>query len=77
MVEDMRRCYKMLSAREQEIMTFITDGKMNKMIAHMLHISIKTVELHRANIMQKMKARNLAELVKMQCSMQLNHDLIH
>lgn len=75
-VEDIWKRYKILSAREQEIMSNIITGKMNKVIAHELNISAKTVELHRANVMQKMQAKNLAELVKMHCSMQMNNNFL-
>lgn len=68
--------YKKLSTREQEVVESIIAGKMNKIIAHELNISTKTVELHRANIMQKMQAKNLAELVKMHCSMRMNKNLL-
>lgn len=71
-VEEIRKRYKLLSTREQEIMESIINGKMNKVIAYELNISIKTVELHRSNVMEKMQASTLAELVKMHCSMQLN-----
>lgn len=55
---------KSLTSREAEVLKFIVDGKLNKEIAFELDISIKTVELHRAHIMQKMRADNIAELVK-------------
>lgn len=71
-VEEIRKRYKLLSVREREIMDSIIIGKMNKAIAYDLNISIKTVELHRANVMEKMQAGNFAELVKMHCSMQMN-----
>lgn len=53
-----------LTEREQTILKLIVDGKMNKQIAAELSISMKTVELHRANIMHKMQAKSLAELIK-------------
>jgi len=72
-VEGIWRLYKMLSPREQVIMSKIAEGKMNKAIAYELNISIKTIEVHRAHVMQKMGAKNLAELIKMHCSMQMNN----
>jgi two-component system response regulator FixJ len=54
-----------LSEREHEIVNLILDGKLNKEIAYELSISISTVEAHRANIMHKMEAKNLAQLIKM------------
>jgi two-component system response regulator FixJ len=68
--------YKMLSEREQEVMLKISAGKMNKVIAHELNISAKTVEVHRASIMQKMQAKSLAELVKMDCMMKMNNTFL-
>ena len=57
--------YSALTEREQQIMACIVSGKMNKQIAYDLEISSKTVELHRAHVMQKMEAKSLAELVRM------------
>ena len=53
-----------LSAREREVLDRVVAGKMNKVIADELDISSKTVEVHRARVMEKMHARNLAELVR-------------
>lgn len=53
-----------LTPREREIMTLIVEGNGNKVIAAELDISQRTVELHRAHIMQKMGADSLAMLVK-------------
>jgi FixJ family two-component response regulator len=54
-----------LTTREREIMDLVVSGKLNKQIADELNISMKTVELHRSHVMQKMQVRSLAELVKM------------
>jgi len=53
-----------LSQREREVMELIVGGQLNKQIAQVLNISISTVEFHRARIMKKMGARNLAQLIK-------------
>jgi DNA-binding NarL/FixJ family response regulator len=53
----------MLTAREREIVQLIAEGKLNKQIAHMLNISVKTVETHRAAAMHKLKLRTTAALV--------------
>lgn len=50
-------------------MTAVVAGLPNKTIAHDLGISPRTVEVHRANIMSKMQARNLPELVRMSIAM--------
>lgn len=53
-----------LTQREREVLDLIIVGKLNKQIADMLGISIKTVEVHRARVMEKMGANSLAELVQ-------------
>ena len=52
-----------LTPREREIVQLIAEGRINKQIAHMLDISVKTVETHRAAAMHKLKLRTTAELV--------------
>ena len=53
-----------LTEREREVMDLILAGKLNKQVADVLNISIKTVEVHRARIMDKMGVRSVAELVQ-------------
>ncbi|MCP3850305.1 MAG: response regulator transcription factor [Gammaproteobacteria bacterium] len=53
-----------LTPREHEVMMRVTEGKPNKVIAHELNVSIKTVEVHRARMMEKMEASSVAQLVK-------------
>jgi DNA-binding NarL/FixJ family response regulator len=55
---------QILTAREREILCLIASGLTNKQIANQLFISIKTVETHRTNIMQKLNAHTTAELVR-------------
>jgi FixJ family two-component response regulator len=54
-----------LTPREQEIMGFVTAGLMNKQIAGEIGVSEITVKVHRGNVMRKMGAKSLAELVRM------------
>ncbi len=54
-----------LTPREHEVMAMVTDGRSNKEIASALGVSAKTVEAHRARVMEKMRADSLAELVRM------------
>ena len=54
-----------LTAREQEIMGFVADGLMNKQIAAEIGVSEVTVKFHRGNVMRKLGAKSVAELVRM------------
>ncbi len=54
-----------LTHREREVMEMIVEGRANKVIAIDLGLSQRTVELHRARVMEKMHARTLADLVRM------------
>ncbi len=63
--------YDSLTPREQEVMTFVVKGAANKVIAIDLGVSQRTVEIHRARVMEKMQARSLAELVRMSISLEL------
>jgi two-component system response regulator FixJ len=54
-----------LTPRERQVMDLVVAGKLNKVVADELGISIKTVELHRANMMSKLGVRNLPDLVRM------------
>ena len=54
-----------LTPREREVMNMVVAGDSNKMIATTLGVSKKTVEAHRAKVMEKMEAESLAELVRM------------
>ncbi len=56
--------YATLSSREVEVMRLILDGRMNKQIADTLGIAIRTVEVHRARVLQKMGARNSVDLAQ-------------
>ena len=56
---------KSLTAREKEVIRFVVAGLANKQIAAEMGISNATAKVHRANIMRKMQARSLAELLRM------------
>jgi len=62
--KQVQSCYDQLTPREKEIMNEVALGKMNKVIAYELDITTRTVELHRAHVMEKMQARSLADLVR-------------
>jgi FixJ family two-component response regulator len=57
--------FKSLTHREQKIMGYVTSGLMNKQIAHEIGVAEITVKIHRGNVMRKMGAPSLAELVRM------------
>jgi DNA-binding NarL/FixJ family response regulator len=53
-----------LTDRQREILKLIIDGKANKEIADIIHVSVKTVEFHRARLMDRLGVRSVAELTK-------------
>jgi two-component system response regulator FixJ len=54
-----------LTQREKEVMALIVEGKANKVVAQDLELSERTVEIHRARVMEKMQVRSVAQLVKL------------
>ena len=54
-----------LTPREREVMLLVAEGRPNKVVATRLGLSTRTVEVHRAKVMEKLQARSLAELVRM------------
>ncbi|NUX55707.1 MULTISPECIES: response regulator transcription factor [Paraburkholderia] len=65
----LRACYDSLKPREQQVMLFVVDGLMNKEIASQLELSEITVKIHRAQVMRKMAARSVADLVRMSAAL--------
>jgi two-component system response regulator FixJ len=63
--ERIRAHLESLTPREKDVLNRIVEGKSNKVIGGELRISTRTVELHRARVMEKMRASSLAELVRM------------
>jgi FixJ family two-component response regulator len=61
----LRADFATLTAREKEVIGFVTAGLLNKQIAGEMGVSEVTVKMHRGNIMRKMRARSLADLVRM------------
>jgi len=70
---DLRTRFDTLSTRELQVMTLVTAGLMNKKVAAEIGISEVTVKVHRHNLMQKLEAKSLAELVKMADTLGLSH----
>ncbi len=64
-VSDVQARLETLSERERQVLAAVVAGLPNKSIAYDLDISPRTVEVHRANVMAKMKAKSLAHLVRM------------
>ncbi len=64
--------YAELSERQRQVMDLVAEGAANKEIAARLGISPRTVEIYRAKVMEKMGARNLAELVRMALALEKN-----
>lgn len=72
LIEDLRRRYNTLTPREQEVMGLVVAGNANKVIAMDLGLSERTVEIHRARVMEKMVTRSVAHLVRMALALDLD-----
>jgi FixJ family two-component response regulator len=64
-MDSLRARFATLSLREQKVMSRVCDGLMNKQIAGELGVSEVTIKVHRHNLMKKLAAKSLAELIKM------------
>jgi FixJ family two-component response regulator len=64
-----RGLLELLTPREREVLDLMTQGKQNKAIAQVLDVSPRTIEIHRARVMEKMNAHSVAELVRMMLDM--------
>ena len=69
--EDLAGRYQTLTTREREVMAYVVLGKLNKQIASEIGASEATVKIHRGNVMQKMKAESLIELVRISDKLKL------
>jgi FixJ family two-component response regulator len=73
-IGSLRDCYASLSRREREVMTLVVSGWLNKEVGAELGISEITVKAHRGNVMRKMAAGSLADLVRMAARLSLPLD---
>ena len=64
-IGEIRSRYESLTPKERDVLSHVAAGEANKVIARRLDVSLRTVELHRQNVFQKMGADSLAELVRM------------
>ena len=72
-IDDLRRRYELLTPRERQVFQLITSGLLNKQAGADLGTSEKTIKVHRARVMSKMKAESLAELVRMADQLHIRH----
>jgi FixJ family two-component response regulator len=63
-VADLQKCYDSLTTREREVMALVIAGRMNKQIAAQLNVGEVTAKAHRGQVMRKMRAKSVAELVR-------------
>ena len=64
-MRDLRARYDSLTPRERQVMTLVARGLLNKQVAAELGAAEKTIKVHRARVMEKMRAQSVADLVRM------------
>ncbi|MFI5205724.1 MAG: response regulator transcription factor, partial [Candidatus Paceibacterales bacterium] len=62
--DDFVKRLELLTPRENEVLELVVSGKLNKQIASILGITSSTVELHRANLMRKLRVKTIADLIR-------------
>jgi FixJ family two-component response regulator len=76
-MQDLRGRYTSLTSRERQVMALVVSGLLNKQVGGELSISEITVKAHRGQVMQKMKANSLADLVRMAGKLRLTSQSTH
>jgi FixJ family two-component response regulator len=76
-LRDLQDCYALLTPRERQVMSLVVSGLLNKQVAWELGIGESTIKAHRGQVMQKMKANSLADLVKMASTLDPARGAIH
>jgi FixJ family two-component response regulator len=76
-MQSLRTCYASLTRRERDVMALVVSGLLNKQVGGELGISEITVKAHRGQVMRKMKANSLADLVTMAARLGLRSGLTH
>jgi FixJ family two-component response regulator len=71
-MSDLRHCYAFLSVRERQVMALVVSGLLNKQVGAELRISEITVKAHRGQVMRKMKANSLPDLVRMAARLRIS-----
>jgi FixJ family two-component response regulator len=71
-IHGLQERYRALTAREQEVMTLVVSGMLNKQIASEIGASEATVKIHRGNVMHKMQAASVVDLVRMSDKLKLS-----
>ena len=76
-IQELRNCYASLTPRERQVMALVVSGLLNKQIGGELGISEITVKAHRGQVMQKMRANSLADLVRIAAKLGPTRQAIH
>jgi FixJ family two-component response regulator len=71
-VADLQKRHQALTLREREVMTLVVSGRLNKQIASEIGTSEATVKVHRGNVMHKMQAASVVDLVRMADKLKLS-----